>query len=314
MADTTSPAPPADADGHGELAATVGATSAQTVEIPSTDPARSAETVELVPAAAISEPEAPRPRKRRRLRGWLIALGITAVLVVVAWFVGDTLLRDYAKTYVREQIITAFELEPDVPMDVEIGPGSLIAQAIGGSIDSVDVEIPNLALGEITGDLSVALGGIPLNGDDPVDTLRLSVSVDEDEVGKLGGYLSDADLTTIDLAPNEIVVQTKFDLFGTEIPLSLSLEPSAIDGGISFSPKTVTVNNSEISLDDVRDGPFGALASGLLDSGTFCVAEYLPRAITLTDVTVSDTALVLSAEGDGTPLGSADLSTFGTCD
>lgn len=319
---TTEPTPES---GHGKLA--------ETLELPPVANNNVTEPIEPLPvtnastnsasttsptgnAASIAEPTAAPepPKKKHRLRNWLIALGIVAVLVVIAWIVGDIIARDYAKSFIRETVTTSFELEPDAPMDIEIGPGSLIAQAIGGSIDSVDVSIPDMPLGDLTGDLTLALTGIPLTAEAPVDTLRVGVSIDEAEVGKLASYLSDADLTTIELENNEIVLATKFSLFGTDIPLSLSIVPSAVDGAISFAPRTFTVNDAEISLDDVRDGPLGGIASGLLDSGTFCVDEYLPKAITLTDVAVTDTTLELSAEGDGTPLGSADLSTFGTCE
>lgn len=278
---------------HGGLAATI--------ELPRLDP-------DYVPPAQ----KAP-PRKKRRLRGWLIALLVIAVLIVVAWIVGDNLARDYAKSYIRTQIITTFDLPADQAMDIEIGPGSLIAQAIRGSIDSVDVDLADVPLGDIQGDVTLALTGIPLTATEPVDTLRVKLAVDEANVQNLSSYLSDEDNITIGLEPDQIMIGTTFSLLGTPFPVSVGLVPSAVDGGVSFDPTEFSVNDTTVSLSDLKDGPLGGLAGGLLDSQTYCIAEYLPAAIVLTDVSVTDDDLVLSASGDGVALGGPDMSTLGTC-
>jgi len=264
-------------------------------------------------ATPAAEPVPTTPRKKRRLRGWLIALAVIVIVVVVAWIVGDNLARDYAKSYIRTQIISTFDLPADQPMGIEIGPGSLIAQAIGGSIDSVDVDLTDVPLGDVEGDVTLALTGIPLSETEPVDTLRVKLSVDEANVQNLSTYLSDEDNITIGLEPDEIVIGTTFTLLGAAFPVSVGLVPSAVDGGIAFEPTVISVNDATVSLSDLADGPLGDLAGGLLDSQAYCIAEYLPTAIALTDVSVTGEALVLSASADGVALGGPEMTTFGTC-
>ena len=264
-------------------------------------------------ATPAAEPVPTTPRKKRRLRGWLIALAVIVIVVVVAWIVGDNLARDFAKSYIRTQIISTFDLPADQPMDIEIGPGSLIAQAIGGSIDSVDVDLTDVPLGDVEGDVTLALTGIPLSETEPVDTLRVKLSVDEANVQNLSTYLSDEDNITIGLEPDEIVIGTTFTLLGAAFPVSVGLVPSAVDGGIAFEPTVISVNDATVSLSDLADGPLGDLAGGLLDSQAYCIAEYLPTAIALTDVSVTGEALVLSASADGVALGGSEMTTFGTC-
>ena len=264
-------------------------------------------------ATPAAEPVPTTPPTKRRLRGWLIALAVIVIVVVVAWIVGDNLARDYAKSYIRTQIISTFDLPADQPMDIEIGPGSLIAQAIGGSIDSVDVDLTDVPLGDVEGDVTLALTGIPLSETEPVDTLRVKLSVDEANVQNLSTYLSDEDNITIGLEPDEIVIGTTFTLLGAAFPVSVGLVPSAVDGGIAFEPTVISVNDATVSLSDLADGPLGDLAGGLLDSQAYCIAEYLPTAIALTDVSVTGEALVLSASADGVALGGPEMTTFGTC-
>ncbi|MET0990588.1 MAG: DUF2993 domain-containing protein [Glaciihabitans sp.] len=279
-----------------------------------------AETVELQPTTrelpvvdSTENPGKP-PKKKHRLRTLLITLVVLAIVVVVAWFVVDNLAREWAKNYIRETITTSFDLPADQPMQITIGPGSLIAQAIGGSIDSVDVALDDVPLGDLNGDITLALTGIPLDETQPVDTLRVGLTVDEENVQKLSTYLSDADLTQITLEGDEIAVGTSFNLFGADVPISLTLAPSAVDGSLAFAPSTISVNDTTISLTELRDGPFGGFAGDLLDSRTFCVAEYLPKAITLTDVSVEGDTLVLAAEGDNEALGGPDFTDLGTCE
>jgi len=271
-----------------------------------------AQTVELPRQDSDPEPAVP-PRKKRRRRGLLIALVVVVLVVVIAWIVGDQVARSYAQSYIRDQLITTFDLPADQDLDITIGPGSLIAQAIGGSIDSVDVAIPKVPLGDIEGDVSLALTGIPLSATEPVDTLRVKLAVDEANVQNLSGYLSDAGNITISLEKDTVRIGTEFTVFALSVPVSVGLEPSAEDGAVAFSPTEFTVNDASVSLSDLKSGPLAGVAGGLLSTQSYCIAEYLPTAITLTDVTVTDTDLVLSATGDGAALGGPEMSTLGTC-
>ena len=288
---------------------------------PSTQPNHGslAETVELepttreLPVVPPADDSARPAKKKHRLRKTIITLVVIGVVIVVAWIVVDNLAREWAKNYIRETITTSFDLPADQPMQITIGPGSLIAQAISGSIDSVDVALDDVPLGDLSGDVTLAVTDIPLDQTQPVDTLRVGVTVDEENVQKLSTYLSDADLTQITLEGDEIAVGTSFNLLGLELPVSLTLAPAAVDGALAFAPSTISVNDAVISLTELREGPFGGLAGDLLDSQTFCIAEYLPLAITLTDVSVENDTLVLAAEGDDAALGGEGFSTLGTC-
>jgi len=63
----------------------------------------------------------------------------------------------------------------------------------------------------------------------------------------------------------------------------------------------------------LNDGPFGGLADSLLASRTFCVSSSLPEALTVTDVEVARSALIVSLEADGAALGGSEFSRMGSC-
>lgn len=268
-------------------------------------------TLELPPP--IEPAPAQPPRRRRRWIGWVIAVVVLVVLLVVGYAIAESAARSYAAGLIRDQLGTGLGLEADHPMEIDLGGGSLLLQAARGSIDAVSVEVDDVVLGDITGDLDLSGTGIPLDGKTAVDGLTATATIDAANVQKLRSYISDIDLESITLGDGVVDVATTVEVLVFSLPLSASVEPSVEGGELLFTPRSITVNDAEFSLDELRDGPFGSIAENVLPTQTFCVAEYLPASIVLTDVDVTPQRLVLDFTGDGVVLG-PDLETQGTCD
>ena len=256
---------------------------------------------------------APKPKKKRRWIGWVVALVVLAGVIVAAWIIGDIVARQYAVDYVRDTVRQQFDLPADKEVEVEIGPGSLLAQALFGSIDSVDVAVDELTLGPVTADVAVAMTGVPLSGDAPVKTLRVTAAVAEDELGGLAGSLSGASIDSVTLVDDTIALESEFEILNFTVPVGVRLTPIVEDGQVGFEPQTILVNGAEISVAALNDGPFGGLADSLLASRTFCVSSSLPEALTVTDVEVARSALIVSLEADGAALGGSEFSRMGSC-
>ena len=58
---------------------------------------------------------------------------------------------------------------------------------------------------------------------------------------------------------------------------------------------------------------FGSIARTLLQQQSFCVAQYLPKALVLTSAKVVGTSMVLDFSGDGAAIGGSAFSTKGSC-
>ncbi len=255
------------------------------------------------------------PKKRRRWWVLVVVLVLVVVVLAIAYFAAERFGRDYAEQLVRDQVVQVLQLDPKAEVGVDLGPGSLIAQAIVGRIDSVTVDVPELTLGDITASAVLFATDVPLDSSRPVTTMRVMATITEANVNKLAGYLSASDLKAITLADGVITVQTEFTILNVIVlPVTVDLEPSAVNGGISFDPKTIVLAGAEISVQELRSSPqFSALAGDLLASRDFCVADQLPTALTLTDVSVVGSTLVLAISGDGVALGDPALSEVGTC-
>lgn len=268
----------------------------------------------VIPAAETVVIETAAPKKKRRWWVLILVLAIVAVLLVVGFFIADAFAKQFATGYVRDRIVAVLNLDPKTPVDVDLGDGSMIFQAIKGSVDEVTVGIDTLTFGDITGAAVLTATGVPLDSAKPVDTLGVTMTITEENVKKLSGFMSGIDLKSIDLQDGIIRVQTDFTLLFFTIPISVDLLPSAVEGGIGFAPQTILLGEEPISVADLRASPeFSALAGNLLNTQVFCVASYLPQALAIDDVDVVGTDLVVSINGDGAVLSGAGLSTNGTC-
>lgn len=273
-------------------------------------------TTEVLPVSPEPQPAggAATPRKRR---GWVVAfvvVGIVVVLAIVAFVVVDEIAKNYARDYVRERIVEVLGLPADATVDVDLGGGSILLQALAGRIDSVHVDVPELSFGALTGAAELRAEGVPLDEAAPVEALGIRFSVAEEDVAALAGNLSGLELSGVELEAPAIVVASAVEIFGIELPVGMSIVPSAAEGQLVFTPASISLGDDEYTVEEVQANPlFAALAGPLLAQQSVCIADQLPEALTLTEATVAGDELRLAIRGDGAALGGPGLSTLGTC-
>jgi hypothetical protein len=272
-------------------------------------------STEILPVEPVQpEPvpvEAPPKRKRR---GWIIALIVVAAVIVlgiVAFVVAEALAKDYARGYVRDRIVEVLNLPDDAEVDVDLGGGSIILQALTGRVDTVDVDVPEVALGELTGAVRFHAEGVPLDEAAPVDVLRIDFAVGADDLTALG-QATDENAPTFEFAEGEVLLNSEFAVFGATIPLSVTLEPSAAEGDLVLTPTSITLGSETFESGD-DDSFFGQILSGLFQPQQLCIAASVPQALVLTEASIDEPELVLTFTGDGAAFGGPELSTPGTC-
>jgi hypothetical protein len=274
-------------------------------------------STEIVPAGQPVEPApatdtvvAP-PKKKRR--GWLIALivvGVLVVLAIIGFFVAESIAKDYARDYVRARLVEVLQLPADADIDVDLGGGSIILQALAGRVDTVDADVPQASFGELSGSVQLHAEGVPLDAAEPVDVLRVEFATGAETFAALGGGDS---APTYVFDDGQVALSTEFELFGTTIPIGLSLEPSAADGSLVLTPTSLTIGTQTFAAGE-EDGSFlGQIATAFLQPQTLCIAGSVPQALVLTDADIAESELVLAFQGDGAALGGSGLSTPGTC-
>lgn len=266
--------------------------------------------------SAATEVLVPAEPPRRKRRGWIVALivvGVLVVLGVVAFLVGDAVAKDYARDYVRAQVIEVLGLSDDARVDVDLGGGSIILQALRGEVDTVDVEVPEVTFGALTGEVRLHAEGVPLDSAAPVDVLHVEFATGPEDLALLVGGSDPANAPQVAIADGEVALSSEFELFGASIPLGIALTPSAEDGALVLTPSSLTIGEQTIQAGEEDGSLLGQLASAFLQPQTLCVAAQVPQALVLTEASIAGEQLVLGFTGDGAALGGPAFATPGVC-
>jgi len=254
----------------------------------------------------------PAPRRRRRgLVAVLVIVGIVVVLGVAA-VIAESLARQQASALIADQVRSSLKLEPGHPVDVTIEGASVLVQAITGRLDAVTVEAPDVAFGDLVGDLTLIAEGTPLDASQPTDSVQAVYRVAESDVAAIAGFLAGTVVNDVQLDEREIRFQTSFSFFGVDFSVGLGVTPSVQDGQLAFTPSSVVLDEERIDAAELQQ-QFGGLVEPLLTSQLFCVTQYLPQALDLTAVQVGDEQLVVVFEADDVALGGPEFSTLGSC-
>jgi hypothetical protein len=268
-------------------------------------------TVELV-VDSESKRAAAKPKRPRLI--WGIIGGVVIIILIVGVVLVETVGRSVATQLVRDKIVASLGLESNDGVAVDLGSGSLIVQALTGGVDVVTVDIDSFEVNGITSSARLVATEVPLNQSKPLETLAIDVTMPGNQIDKLAGSLSGLELDSIELNGSAIRVSTVFELLFIRIPVAVDLLPVAAGDAIAFEPQSVLLGDEEISVADLRENRlFSGLAGSLLDSREFCVASSLPTALSIDEVEVQGTDLVIRLSADGIPLDDATWKEYGTC-
>jgi hypothetical protein len=243
----------------------------------------------------------------------MVVFLVVLALLLTAGVVADFGARSFAENVVRDQIIQALALPPGSEPSVDLGPGSLLAQAFTGRIDSVTVAAEGAKLGDFISDVQLVATGVPLDFSQPVTRVLLELAVADSDLAPFATMLGDAPIESLSLTGSNIVVTASMSLYGIATPVVVSLAPSALDGQLVFTPVAITVSGADLSLEAATQWPYSLILAPLVQPRPLCLAQYLPRAMVLTQATISDGSLRLTFVADDVVAADGGLTTLGTC-
>ena len=258
---------------------------------------------------------APKAARVHRRRVWpFVTIAVVLVVLIAGFFIADAAAKSYAQDRIKQELVSSLGLPSGTEVDVKVGGGSVLLQALSGKLKVVDVDIPKLAFGDLVGSATLHATQVPLDQSQPLDKLAISYTVSEKNVAALATQLSGVKLASIALEDKQIVATATLSVLFLTVPVGLGLSPSAQNGQLAFTPTSITVSGQTFTAEQLLANPaFGSIARTLLQQQSFCVARYLPRAMTLTSAKVSGTSMVLDFSGDGAVIGGSAFSTKGSC-
>lgn len=243
-----------------------------------------------------------------------VVIAMVVVVLIVGAFIADAAAKASARDQIRSQLVSALGLPASADVTVDVGPGSILLQALSGSLATVDVSVPELAFGELVGSADIHATKVPLDTSKPVGTLAVNYAVTEKNLAAIAKNLSGVDITAVTLERSEIVAAASLTVLGATVPVSLGLTPSVSGGRLVFTPAHIRLGGQTFTAEQLTANPlFGGLARGLLKQQSFCVAQYLPKALTATAVQIVGGSLIMSFSGDGAALGGPEFTTKGGC-
>lgn len=254
------------------------------------------------------------PRRKHRGRRALVVILVVVLVLVAAFFVGDYFAKKYATNYVRDQVASSLGLPSTAPVTVNLGSGSILLQAATGSIDTVDVGVDPLVLDGLPGSATLTATGVPLNQTTPVHSLDVKVFIPATTMtAAISRIPSIAALKpVVRISGQNVIVTGSVSVFGFPQSLGATLQPRVSAGEPGFAIESATFDGASVSastLDHYLPG-----LTGLLESGaSLCIANDLPKAFTLTGITLQGQTLVSDFTGNGVELDSASLAQKGTC-
>ncbi|MGN8027312.1 LmeA family phospholipid-binding protein [Microbacterium sp. 22242] len=253
-------------------------------------------------------PAEHRVTRRRRARWpWVLV----AVVIVLAGLVvgGEFVARAMVAQQVRSQVISALALPADQQLDVTVD-GIVLPQLIAGRLDGLHISSKRVALGPITGAVSVDAAGVPIRGGD----LRSATGTIRIDAAQLETIVKSTSMPvdTVTLEGKDVKASGTATVLGAAVPLSVTLTPGAEGGELTLTPTSVSIGS--VTLDPSDDSsPFARVLKPVFSTQKVCIADRLPAGVHLSGLRVDGDSLLASFAADGAITADRRLQALGSC-
>jgi hypothetical protein len=261
-------------------------------------------TTVLAPVAA--------PKKKHRGRTAAIVVVIVLAVLVAAVAVLDNVARGYAANLIQTKVRSSLSLPASTPVDVTVEGASVLLQLATGKLQQVDIGVPSLSVGALTGDAELTVHGIPIDQSQPIDSANLTFSTGEAGLQKLLAGFSSIPISTVAITSGAIDLGGSFTVFGVNIPVSIAVTPKAVGGELALTPKSFLLSGAAISPAQLTK-TFGGVGADLTQTQKICIASVLPKAFHLDQISVKGKTVHLAVSTKSVVLNDSLFTTKGTC-
>lgn len=262
------------------------------------------------PTEVIGDAPAPAAVPPRRRPGWLKPLLWTVgsiVVVLVLLVVADAVTRAVAEQRVAAEIEKNLPSSVQADVQVHIGGFSVLGQFLGGSFESVELDAPHATVNGAPLSASIHATGVPADFSKPVQSATGTLSISQDSLNKLvtiPGAKGD-----ITLGDGVIGYDGTIDLLGLPVDYTVSATAKAAGDTVLLTPGKATVSAGSGNVNITR------LIQALTANGPFpvCAAQYLPKGVTVTDITVTPRHATVTLSASDFVMNEEFLHSKGSC-
>jgi hypothetical protein len=246
-----------------------------------------------------------------RRPGPVVTVGVLVVLTL-GLVLGDVVVRGMLERETGDRVRAALSLDRSHPVAVDVEGASVLWQLAIGQFERVRVDAGEVGAGRLRGHLTATATGIPTDLSQPARRVEVEYRVSENALSAIAEDLSEAAIDDVTLDAGEIRFRSEATLLGLRFEFGVGLEPEVSGGALTFRPTTLLLNGGEIDAQRLAD-QFGTVGRALLSSRSVCIAEHLPRDLSLESVTVADDSLVLALTSDNLVLSGGGVNERGSC-
>lgn len=248
-------------------------------------------------------PKRTRPRWLRPLLWTVGSLVVVLVLLVVA----DVVTRTVAEQRVAAEIEKNLPSSVKADVQVHIGGFSVLAQFVGGSFESVDIDAPHATVDGAPLSASVHATGVPADFSKPIQSATGTLSISQASLNKLvtiPGAKGD-----ITLGDGVIGYDGTIDLLGLPVDYTVTATAEAAGDTVLLTPGKATVSAGSGNVNITK------LLQSLTANGPFpvCAAQYLPEGVKVTDITVTPGHATVTLSASDFVMNEEFLHSKGSC-
>jgi len=244
----------------------------------------------------------------RRIRV-LIIVALSVLALVVVYFIADAIARNYAENRVKQEISSNLPAGVTGDVDVAIGGFSVIGQFLAGNFEHVQLTSSNLAVNGATAAVDVVATDVPTNTAKQIGSVTGTVDLDQKSLNALLSKAVSVPDATVELRKGDVKYTGSIQVLGAPIGYTATAVPQAAGDTLYLTPTSAELTSALGSVD----------VSGVVklilgqQPVAICVAEYLPKGVTLTGVDVTPERLQITLSSNTLSLSPDALSTLGSC-
>jgi hypothetical protein len=251
-----------------------------------------------------------RPRKRKRLRGWIVALVIVllaAALVVGGLFLAESITKGVATDAIAVAVESSLPATVDATVDVDIAGDWVLFQIFTGALDQVTLTSDDAMVDGSPADFQLVVTQVPLDLKQPVGNIDATVSLGPGSINEL--LTLPGNDPEVALGEDTVSYADSATVLGFTIGylVNATLSPEGTDVLATPIAASVTSDVGSLDVSSVIERILGAQPVRI------CVADRLPVGVTISKIDVTPEAATLALTASDFTLNGESLRARGTC-
>ena len=259
-------------------------------------------------AASVESSEPP--RKRKRVRGWIVTLVIlvlAAALIIGGLFLAENVTRGIATDAIAVAVETSLPTAVDADVDVDIAGDWVLFQIFTGRLDRVTLTSDDAMVDGSPANFQLIATDVPLDLKQPVGNVDATVSLGPGSINEL--LTLPGNDPEVALGEDTVSYADSASVLGFTLGylVNATLSPNGTDVLATPVAATVTSDVGSLDVSGVIDRILGAQPVRI------CLADRLPVGVTVSGIGLTPETATLSLTARDFTLNGESLRKRGSC-